>query len=83
MTTKKANKTLVEIATSTILNVVTKVNDTALNTTEKIVTKSFSAAEKCIGLSNKVVKRGLQISASQQDLVFDLLENIKKKVTRK
>jgi hypothetical protein len=83
MATKKANKTLVETATSTVLGVATKANDFALNTTEKAFTKSFSGAEKCIGLSNKVVKRGLQISASQQDLVFDVLESVKKKVTRK
>jgi len=45
--------------------------------------KSFSMTEKCIGFSGKVIKRGLQISAAQQDLVFDVLESVKKKVTRK
>lgn len=83
MATKKANKTIVETATSTVLGVATRANNFALNTTEKAFMKSFSIAEKCIGLSGMVVKRGLQISAAQQDLVFDVLESAKKKIVRK
>ena len=83
MATKKANKSIVEMATSTVLGVATKANNIALDTTEKAFTKSFSMAEKCIGFSSSIVKRSLQISASQQDLVFDVLESVKKKIVRK
>lgn len=83
MATKKANKSIVETATLTMLGVATKANNMALNTTEKAFMTSFSIAEKCIGFSSNVVKRGLQISASQQDLVFDVLESVKKKIVRK
>ncbi|WP_415375669.1 hypothetical protein [Patiriisocius sp. Uisw_017] len=83
MATKKANTTIVETATSTLLGLATKANNFALNTTEKAFMTSFSMTEKCIGFSGKIIKRGLQISAAQQDLVFDLLEGLKKKVTRK
>ncbi|GER60207.1 hypothetical protein [Patiriisocius marinus] len=83
MATKKANKSIVETTTSTVLGIATKANNVALNTTEKAFTKSFSMAEKCIGFSSNIIKRSLQISASQQDLVFDVLESVKKKIIRK
>jgi hypothetical protein len=81
--TKKANATIIETATGKVLGLVTKVNDFALIKTEKAVVSSFAMAEKCIGFSGKLMKKGLQVSASQQDMVFDVLGNIKKKVVKK
>jgi hypothetical protein len=84
MATKKATKaTIIETATGKVLGLATKANDFALNKTEKAVLSSFALTEKCIGFSGKVVKKGLQVSAMQQDMVFDILGNIKKKVLKK
>lgn len=81
--TSKVKKSLIEKLVDSGLTVATKVNDIAIKTTEKAFIKSFETSEKCISMSSKVVKRGLQISASQQDLVFDVLEGAKKKIIKK
>lgn len=85
MATKTATPkfSLIEKVVSTGLGLATEANNIALKVTEKAFLKSFSMTEKCIGLSSKVVKRGLDISASQQDLVFDVLEGAKKKIIKK
>lgn len=81
--TKKVKATLIETVTGKALGVATKLNDFALNKTENAVLKSFKMTEKCIGFSGKVIKKGLQISAAKQDMVFDVLGNIKKKAVKK
>lgn len=81
--TSKVKRTMIENVAHSGLGVVTKVNEFALKTTEKAFMKSFAMSEKCLGMTSKVVKRGLQISASQQDLVFDVLEGAKKKIVKK
>ena len=83
MATKKAKVTIIETTTDKVLGLVTKVNDFALNKTEKTIMTSFALTEKCIGFSGKVLKKGLQVSAAQQNMVFDVLGSIKNKVVKK
>jgi len=81
--TKKADFPLVQTATRTACKVATKANNLALNATEKAFTTSFTMAERCLGVSSKVVKRGLQITSTQQDMFFDVMEGIKRKIVKK
>lgn len=81
--TKKTTATILETVTGKALGVATKLNDFALNKTEKAVMASFEMTEKCIGFSSKVIKKGLQLSAAKQDVVFDVLGSIKKKAVKK
>jgi hypothetical protein len=81
MATKKQT-TIIDTAAKKVLGLATKANDLALNTTEKVVLKSFSLTEKGIGLSSKMVKKGLKASAKNQDLVFDTLETVKGKAEK-
>lgn len=81
--TSKVKRTMIEKLANSGLEVATKMNDFALKTTEKAFTKSFAMSEKCLEMTSKAVKRGLQISASQQNLLFDVLESAKKKIVKK
>lgn len=81
--TKRVKRTIIEKMAFTTLGLATKANEFALNTTEKAFTTSFQMTEKCLATTNKVVKKGLEISATQQDLVFDLLGGVKKKIVKK
>lgn len=86
MATKKAKKvkaTIIEKAANRVLGVATMANEFALAKTEKAVLTSFDVAGKCVDFSGKVMKKGLQISASQQEMVFDVLGGLKKKVVKK
>ena len=80
--TKKSQATIIETTTNTVLGLATKANDLALNTTEKVVTKSFSLTEKGLGLTSKMVKKGLKASAKNQDIVFNTLETVKGKAVK-
>ncbi|RMB60525.1 hypothetical protein EAX61_06805 [Dokdonia sinensis] len=82
-TSKRAKQSLIEKAAYGALGMATKVNDFALKTTERAFTKSFEMSEKCVGVTGKIVKKGLQVSAAQQEMTFDILESIKKKVIKK
>ncbi|RMA58691.1 hypothetical protein [Ulvibacter antarcticus] len=84
MTTKmnKAKTGKINSTMNTVLSFATKANDFALSTTEKVASKSIEFTEKCLGVSNSVVKQGLKITATQQDMVFDALETVKGKVVK-
>ncbi len=82
-TTKRTRQTFIEKAAYGALGMATKANDFALKTTERAFTTSFKMTEKCIGVTSKIVKKGLEVSATQQEMTFDVLESIKKKVTKK
>ena len=82
MATKKTQQTLVEKVTHKALGFATKANDFALNTTEKAFDTSFKMANKSLDITGKVIKKGLDISATQQDLVFDVLYGVKKRITK-
>ncbi len=83
MAAKRVKKTAIEKVTNNVLGLATKANDLALNTTEKAFTTSINVTEKCLGATNTIVKKGLEISATQQDLVFDVLKGVKKKIVKK
>ncbi len=79
----KAKQTGIEKATTRVLGLATKANDFALNTTEKAFDTSFSLAHKSLNITSKVVKKGLDITATQQDLFFDVMNGVKKRIIRK
>ncbi len=81
MATKKET-TIIDTTAKKVLGLATKANDLALNTTEKVVLKSISLTEKGLGLSSKIVNKGLKASAKNQDLVFNTLETVKGKAVK-
>ena len=81
MATKKQT-TIIDTTAKKVLGIATKANDLALSTTEKVFEKSFDLTEKGIGLSSKIVKKGIKASAKNQDIVFDTLETVKGKAAK-
>ncbi len=81
--TRKIKQTTIEKVAHGVLGLATKANGFALNTIEKAFTTSFKMTEKGLGATNMLIKKGLEISATQQDLVFDVLKGIKKKIVKK
>ena len=82
MATKKTKQTMIEKAAYKALGLATKANDFALSTTEKAFNTSFKVANKSLDITHNVVKKGLDISATQQDLVFDVLHGVKKRIVK-
>ena len=78
----KTKATLINTTTKKVLGLSTKANDFALNTTEKVFTKSIDLTEKGIGLSTKLVKKGLKASSQNQEVVFNTLETFKGKAVK-
>jgi tRNA A-37 threonylcarbamoyl transferase component Bud32 len=74
--------TIIETTVKEVLGIATKVNDLALSTTEKVFEKSFELTEKSIGLSSKIVKKGIKASVKKQDKVFETLETVKGKAAK-
>lgn len=81
MATKKQT-TIIDNTVRKVLGIATTANDLALSATEKVFEKSFDLTEKGIGLSSKIVKKGLKVSAKNQDIVFDTLETVKGKASK-
>jgi len=75
--TKKIDTRIIDTTADKALGLVTKANDIALSTTENVAMKSIGLTEKGIGLSSKIVKKGLKASAKNQELVFNSLETVK------
>ena len=82
METKKTQTTIIDTTANKALGLATKANDIALSTTEKVAMKSIGLTEKGIGLSSKIVKKGLKVSAKNQELVFNTLESVKEKLVK-
>jgi hypothetical protein len=80
--TKKTQTTIIDTTANKALELVTKANDLALSTTEKVAMKSISLTEKGIEFSSKIAKKGLKASAKNQDFIFDTLETVKGKATK-
>ena len=71
-------------STGYIRNVVSKAkdfalnaNDLALNKTEKVITQSLEATSQWQGVAEKAIKGGLKLASNQQELVFDVLNEVK------
>ncbi|UOY07769.1 hypothetical protein L0P88_04265 [Muricauda sp. SCSIO 64092] len=54
-----------------------KGNDTALARTEELVTTSLEITAQWQNVADKALKGGLKLAANQQDLVFDILNEVK------
>jgi hypothetical protein len=80
--TEKAQTTIIETTVNKALGLATKANDLALTAAEKVAMKSISLTEKGIGLSSKIIKKGLKASAKNQELVFNTLETVKGKAAK-
>ena len=52
-------------------------NDIALDKTEKVVTGSLEIASQWQGVAELAIKGGLKLAANQQNLVFDILNEVK------
>ncbi|NKI31507.1 hypothetical protein [Croceivirga thetidis] len=52
-------------------------NQVALTKTEEFVSTSIEITEQWQGVADKAVKGGLKLAAKQQELVFDILNEIK------
>lgn len=75
--TKKNVKGLVGNAMATTKKFVIKTNDLALAKTEEAVTTSLEVTAQWQTVADKAIKGGLKLAANQQDLVFDILNEIK------
>lgn len=80
---KTTNASLIDATAKKALVLSNRANDFALKSTEKAVNKSLEMAEKGFSFSNSVIKKGLQMTAKQQDLVFNVLEATKEKLVKK
>ncbi|SDS25441.1 hypothetical protein SAMN05216503_2466 [Polaribacter sp. KT25b] len=70
------------ISTKSIKENTLKLNDFALKTTEKIVSKSIDSVENLQKITSKTIKHGLKFSAKQQDNLFNNLEKEKGMIWR-
>ncbi|WP_026776965.1 hypothetical protein [Polaribacter sp. Hel_I_88] len=61
----------------------TKLNNMALETTEKVVLKSIDKAEELQEFTAKSIKKTLDFSEKQQDKLFNNLEKSKKMIWSK
>ena len=78
----KKQTTIIDTTANKALGLVTKANDLALNTTEKVAMKTITLSEKGLGLSAKLVKKGIKASAKNQEIVFEILHTIKGKAVK-
>ena len=80
---KTTDASIIDSTAKKALVLSNKANDFALKSTEKVFTKSLEVAEIGFSFSNSVIKKGLQMTAKQQDLVFNVLEATKRKLVKK
>ncbi|MGJ8593180.1 MAG: hypothetical protein ACSHXF_11565 [Aquaticitalea sp.] len=80
---KTTNASLIDSTAKQALVLSTKANDFALKSTETVLNKSLELASIGFSFSNSIVKKGLQLTAKQQDSVFNVLESAKNKLAKK
>jgi hypothetical protein len=80
---KTTDASLIDATTKKALVLSNKANDFALKSTEKVFNKSLELADIGFSFSNSVIKKGLKMTAKQQDLVFSVLEATKGKLVKK
>jgi len=61
----------------TVKSTATKANAFALKSTDEVVSEVLNVAGQWQGVTNKAVKGGLKLAATQQDIIFDTLEAAK------
>lgn len=77
------NNAMIEKAANRVIGLATTANDFALKTTEQAFTTAFDLTSKSVDFTAKAMKKGMEISASQHDMAFDMLGDIKKKFFKK
>lgn len=80
---KTTNASLIDSTAKKALVLSNKANDFALKSTEKAFNKSLELADTGLSFSNSLIKKGLQMTAKQQELVFNVLEAAKGKLIKK
>ncbi|MEL6485225.1 MAG: hypothetical protein AAFP96_10315 [Bacteroidota bacterium] len=75
--TQKKAKGFIEKTVAKVKDFALNANDIALAKTEEIVTDSLEIAAQWQKVGEKAIKGGLKLSANQQDLVFDILNEVK------
>ena len=76
-TTKSNSRGIISKVTTKTQKLATKANDMALDTTEKVVTESIHLTAQWQKVADTALKGGLKLAANQQDLVFDVLTEVK------
>ncbi|MEM0933313.1 MAG: hypothetical protein AAGJ12_12675 [Bacteroidota bacterium] len=81
----KKSKGIVSTAMTRTKDSVLKANETALARTEEFVTTSLEITAQWQTVADKALKGGLKLAAKQQDLIFDILNEVKSdlKISRK
>ena len=86
MSTKKTKKATAKNNFSTAFkntkNIAKEVNIFALKTTEDVVSESLNIAGQWQDVTNKAIKGGFKLVATQQDILFDALDTFKKQFTQ-
>lgn len=82
MQNKTTNPSIIDATAKKAIVLSNKANDFALKSTEKVFNKSLELAGIGFSFSNSVIKKGLQMTAKQQDLVFNVLEATKGKIVK-
>lgn len=77
------NTMMIEKAVKNAIDCANTANDYVLDTTEQVFDFAFNITNKSMDATSKILKRGFQISASQHEFAFDLLNGLKKKVIKK
>lgn len=81
MATKKQD-TPIEKAANKAIYVASSANDYLLDTTEQVFDFAFGLKNKSLDITSKILKRGLEISSTQQEFAFELLNGLKRKITK-
>ena len=74
---KKDSKGLIGTAMSKTKTFLVNTNEKALARTEEVVSTSLEMTAQWQHVAEKAIKGGLKLAANQQDLVFDILNEVK------
>ncbi|MEM9361194.1 MAG: hypothetical protein AAGA43_01110 [Bacteroidota bacterium] len=73
----KKSKGIISSAMAKTKDMALKANETALVKTEEVVTTSLEITAQWQAVADKALKGGLKLAAKQQDLIFDILNEVK------
>ena len=84
MSTKKSKIALVKTKVTTLIdatkNTVKNANNSAVQSTEELITESLTIAEQWQKVSTKAITSGFKLASNQQDIVFDALDTFKEQL---
>lgn len=64
-------------AATRVKDIAANANNVALYGTEKVITDSIEITSKWQGVADLAIKGGLKLASNQQNLIFDILEEVK------